>query len=81
MAVYSTMDQCFRAFKGKEAVRNEAFAFPDDKQESLEGKENKERKAWIEEGGQESVMQPELDNCDRNLTAMNQLVLRELVLP
>ncbi len=52
------MDRCFRAFKGKEAVRNEAVAFPDDKQESLEGKENKERKAWIE-GGQESGRQDE----------------------
>ena len=66
----------FQALQGKESVRNEAFTFPDDKQGSLEGKENKERKAWIEEGGQKSVMQTELDNYDRNLTAMNQLVLR-----
>jgi hypothetical protein len=66
----------FQGLQGKEEGRNEAFAFPEDKQESLEGKENKERKALIEEGGQESVMQTELDNFDRNLTAMNHLVLR-----
>jgi hypothetical protein len=68
----------FQGLKGKESVRNEAFAFPDDKHESLEGKDNKERKTWIEEGGEESVMQTELfDNCDFNLTTMIKLVLKE----
>ena len=31
----------FQGLQGKEEGRNEAFAFPDDKQESLEGKEKR----------------------------------------
>ena len=61
-----------------QGLRNEAFDLPDDQHESLEGKDNKERKTWIEEGGQESVMQSELlDNYDRNLTTMIKIVLKE----
>jgi hypothetical protein len=68
----------FQGLKGKESVRSEAFAFPDDKHESLEGKDNKERKTWIEEGGQESATQTELlDNYDFNLTTMIKLILKE----
>ena len=67
-----------QGLQGNESVRNEAFDFPDDQHESLEGKDNKERKTWIEEGGQESVMQSELlDNYDRNLTTMIKIVLKE----
>ena len=61
-----------------QGLRNEAFDLPDDQHESLEGKDNKERKTWIEEGGEESVLQTELlDNYEFNLTTMIKLVLKE----
>ena len=67
-----------QGLQGNESVRNEAFDFPDDQHESLEGKDNKERKTWIEEGGEESVLQTELlDNYEFNLTTMIKLVLKE----